>query len=538
MPVIAAYPDPIRAYVRVETNWADTPAVDFVKILRVDSVTGVCTPLRPYICFDGDYLALSCGHAIFWDTEVPLDRQVFYVAQGLGAPCISNPIIVDTFTRTVAAGGWGTADSGQVWTTSGGVATDYSVSGGFGRHSLGSVNAARRTIIDGPLTNVDIRALLAPGVVATGAAIDMGVAGRFMDASNFYLAEARFETAGTVTARIRKNVAGVFTTLTSVATGITYTAATQIDALFHMHGSTLSLKLWDASAPEPAAFTTTTTDTSFPSGGAVAFRTILAAGNTNTLPVVVAMDNLYVSDPCAPCVPVTAETPPLTIGSDGKFRLKDPVRPCRDLVVPLCFDQVASADCLPGSGVFFASMATESFATNSMSVNPTNAEFPIAISRTRRGVTSVLTLVTRTFADRDELKLITKPGSPLLFQGPPQYGIPDRYMDVGETDFERGLTDHKFQVRVATLPHVEVARVAGPTLGVCGSRLKDLCDTFSTWQEIVDAGLNWDDLVRGRAGQPNPTVDFRTWDDVLAEFADWNAVNNGTRTWYDLEVGD
>lgn len=336
MPVIAAFPDPVRAYVRVETNWADTPAVEFVRVLRVDSVTEVCTPLRPYICFSGDYLTVSCGHAIFWDTEVPLDRQVYYITEGLDAPCIS---------------------------------------------------------------------------------------------------------------------------------------------------------------PDPG-------------------------------------------DPCVPCVPVTAQTPELTIGSDGKFRLKDPVRPCRDQVVPLCFDQVASVDCLPGSGIFFASMGAESFAANSLTLNPANAEFPIAMSRIRRSVASTLTLVTRTFTDRDALKLITKPGSPLLFQGPPQYGIPDVYMNVGEVDYERGLTDHRVQTRVVDMPFVATARPPGPTQGVCGSRVGDLCDTYPTWQDMQDAGLTWDDLVRGRAGQPDPTDGFRTWDDVLAEFADWDDVNDGTRTWTDLEMGN
>ncbi len=35
----------------------------------------------------------------------------------------------DAFARTVETG-WGTADSGQAWTTTGGSASDYSVTGG------------------------------------------------------------------------------------------------------------------------------------------------------------------------------------------------------------------------------------------------------------------------------------------------------------------------------------------------------------------------------------------------------------------------
>ena len=536
MPVIATFPDPTRAYVRVETNWADTPAVEFVKVLRVDSVTGVCVPLRPYICFDGDYLAASCGHAIFWDTEVPLDRQVFYVTQGLNAPCVpAQAIEYDLFGRTVAAS-WGTATSGQAYVQMGGAAADYAVDGARGTISVTATSVDRAQRLDVGQPNQDVRIDLITPVTPTGGSSTQGVAIRLADTNNFYRATASISTAGVVSAQLSKRVAGSLTTISTLATTLTTGGGGDLILRAQALGTTIRMKIWPSGSTEPTAWTLSAADTSLATGDEIAAYARREAAEVT--PTIFTFDNLYVTDPCAPCEEVTATSDPLTMGSDGKFRLKDPVRPCRDLAVPLCFDQVASADCLPGSGVFFASMSTESFATNSMSVNPTNAEFPLAISRTRRGVASTLTLVARTFADRDALKLITKPGSPLLFQGPPQYGIPDRYMDVGDTDFERGLTDHKFQVRTVALPHVEVARPAGPSLGVCGSRLKDLCDTYATWQEIVDAGLNWDDLVRGRAGQPDPTTAFRTWDDVLAEFADWDDVNDGTRTWQGLEVGD
>src|SRR5574341_813829 len=118
MPIISVFPDVVRAYNRVEVNWADTPAVQYARVLRVDVESGTCTPLRPYICYNGDYLLLSCGHGIFFDTEVPLDRQVYYITEGLDAPCIpSGDAVSDTFSR-VTASGWGTADTGQPGHTS------------------------------------------------------------------------------------------------------------------------------------------------------------------------------------------------------------------------------------------------------------------------------------------------------------------------------------------------------------------------------------------------------------------------------------
>jgi hypothetical protein len=337
MPILTAYPDVPRAYVRVEASWADTPVVTQASVVRVDVVTETCTPLRPYVCFDGDELELSCGLGIWWDTEVPLDRQVYYITQSTQAPCI--PVGVD---------------------------------------------------------------------------------------------------------------------------------------------------------------------------------------------------------PCVPCEIVTAESGMVTIPSNGAFRLRDPVRPCHDLYVPLCFDQVPDPTCLPGSGVFFASMDTESYGTNAILLNPTNASNPLLVSRQRRNVTSVLTLVTRTFADRDDLLTLLNPGSPVLLQGPPQYGINDRYMAVDDVSVERGLSDHKFPIRVNTLPYTAVGRPAGPTQGVCGSQVGDTCDIYSTWQELADAGLTWADLIRGYASQDSGAAfaNRRTWDDVNAEFVDWDDVNTGGRTCVDLEVGN
>lgn len=347
MPIITAFPNQPRAWVRVEINWADTPSVQYARVLRYNTVTGECEPLRPYICYNGDYLLLSCGHGIFFDTEVPFDVPVYYITEGLDAPCIPDP------------------------------------------------------------------------------------------------------------------------------------------------------------------------------------------------------------DPCVPCTPTTADTSldPVTIESDGQFWLRDPVRPCHDRAVPLCFtpaNNAAESDgtfCIPASGIFFASMGTEAYEPNTLTLNPTNARRPLAMSRQRRDVSSVLTLVTRTFDDRDALLALTEPGSPLYFAGPAAYGIPRRWMDVGTVSFERGLSDHKYQVRVADLPFVAVDRPAGPTQGTCGSQVSDLCDIYATWDDMAAAGLTWDDLIRGLAGSETAPdfAAYRRWtagaNSVLNSFADWNAVDNGTRTWTDLEVG-
>lgn len=333
MPSISAFPDTTRAYVRVEINWADTPSVTYAKVLRYNSVTGECIPLRPYVCFEGDYLKLSCGHGIFWDTEVPLDTPVYYITQGLDAPCV-------------------------------------------------------------------------------------------------------------------------------------------------------------------------------PAGD------------------------------CAPCVPVSEQTLFLTVDSGGSFFFGDPVRPCNDIPVPLCFTQpTGDPTCVPGNGVFFASMGDEEINANDIILNPTNADLPIDVSRTMGGISSVLTLVTRTFADLTSLRAMLKPGGPRMWRVPAGYNQIDLYMAVNPLRDIRGLSDHRYPVRINEMPFTQVRRPAGPSQGVCGTRVEDICDT---WQDLQDDGFTWDDLLRGAAG-PNPPADFRRWTvgaNSVLSLGTWNAVNNGTRTWNDTLEGN
>lgn len=544
MPNITVFPDVPRAYNRVEVNWADTPSVTHARVLRVDVETGTCTPLRPYICFDGDALLLSCGHGIFWDTEVPLDRSVYYITEGADNPCIPvTPTVFDSYSR-VLVDSWGVADSGQAYTLSGGTNPgNYDVNSGRGLQTMDSVNVRRHSFITTTGVtdqNVYVTSFL-PIATTTGGSITQWLLGRLTDVNNWYSARIELNNTQMISLVLCKRVASLVTDLTvPLNVGIQHLIDEPWRIRLNVTGSVISGKAWRTSQNEPSMWQAQVVDTDLPSGTGVGVATRLEVGNLNS-PIVSSFDDLYLGDPCDPCVPVTAASEPSTMPSNGAFRLKDPVRPCNDIYMPLCFDQSTLADhrqtgqyCAPGTGVFFASMETETYEPNTLTVNPTNARRPIAITRQRRDVASNLTVVARTFTDRDNLLRLTSPGSPILLQGPPQYGIPDRYMDVGTVGVDRGLTDHRFQVRVMQMPHVAVDRPAGPSSGVCGSRVADLCDF--TFDELAAEGNTWEDLVRGRP--TGATTGFRTWNDVLGEFADWDDVNDGVRTWYDLETGD
>ena len=83
MPVISAFADhPTHPYVRVEVNWADTPSVQYAGVYRVDVATGECTPLRPYICYNGWELLLSCGVASNLCDEYAWPDKLHWNAKG------------------------------------------------------------------------------------------------------------------------------------------------------------------------------------------------------------------------------------------------------------------------------------------------------------------------------------------------------------------------------------------------------------------------------------------------------------------------
>lgn len=193
-----------------------------------------------------------------------------------------GPSVADAFGRTVASG-WGTADTGQAWATSGGSASDHSVSSGLARHLLGSVNISRWAVVPQVTADCDVTATVATTALATGASQYVALAGRWVDSSNTYLARIEFTTAAAVALTIRSRVGGTETQLAGgTVAGLTHAANTRFNLRFQIIGSTLQAKVWTGT--EPDAWTVTVTDTSFTAAGSVGVRSILATGNTNTSP--------------------------------------------------------------------------------------------------------------------------------------------------------------------------------------------------------------------------------------------------------------
>jgi hypothetical protein len=188
----------------------------------------------------------------------------------------------------------------------------------------------------------------------------------------------------------------------------------------------------------------------------------------------------------------------IMLPSLGACQFKDPLRPGNNVRVDFAFDP--NPLCTPSEGIFWQSLDTESQAANAAVFNVNNQANPTVVSKVRSSVTSTLTLVSRTFADRDRLITLLAPGSPLLFQAPDEYGLPDRFMSVGADSVSRVLPDHRFPIRVFSLPHSVVSAPGGPMSGTIGARWQDTCNRYATWAAVNSAGLTWIQVLDGLAG--------------------------------------
>jgi hypothetical protein len=210
---------------------------------------------------------------------------------------VTDQVVVgDNFNRTTASG-LGSADFvGGAWSTAGGSASDFSTAAGTGVPPLGvasqantTVNVARSATIGSVVDSAQL-GLLAVPVVAVGGEIDVALYARYIDGNNHYLAELQFGTDQSVTLRVRKNVAGTFSTVGSTFTQAwSYSAGSQVWVRLVVNGPAIMARAWLYGSLEPSTWQISTTDTSLTAAGGVGFRSSLASTNTNTLPVTITL---------------------------------------------------------------------------------------------------------------------------------------------------------------------------------------------------------------------------------------------------------
>lgn len=251
--------------------------------------------------------------------------------------------------------------------------------------------------------------------------------------------------------------------------------------------------LGSASGTATVLATTTITCSGVAPASTVAARLAVQMTGTPAVGVTVNVASITLTNAAG-----SATSGAVVLSSLGSCQLKDPLRPGNNVRVDFSFDP--NPLCTPTEGVFWQSLDADQRAANSATFNINNQADPVVVSKVRSSPTNTLTLVSRTFADRDRLNDLFAPGTPVLFQVPDQYGVPDRYMSIATTSETRVLPDHKIPIRVFSLPHAVCAAPGGPMQGTVGARWSDTCNRYATWAAVNAAGLTWIQVLDGLAG--------------------------------------
>lgn len=129
-------------------NRGDTSGSELVTAVN-DTVTSLIVHTPPDGNFERAPWIISTGPAAapnLHPTHFPFDLRI---GGEIVRATACEPGAWDSFTRSTS-NGWGTANSGQAWTASGGAAGDYFTQGSEAGHTLTNVNASRWSTIPAP----------------------------------------------------------------------------------------------------------------------------------------------------------------------------------------------------------------------------------------------------------------------------------------------------------------------------------------------------------------------------------------------------
>ena len=192
--------------------------------------------------------------------------------------------VYDDFNRSTG-NSWGNATSGQAWSQTGGVASNFGTNGTdqIGFQQLTTANVMRTNFIA-----TDKNAIFGGDVIFTagsssGATWRAWIQGRYTDQSNFYAVEFALTTAGIFTYQLVKFVAGVKTTLSSLVTVPgTFTSRTAWRAEIRTVGTSIQAWVYRTTELRPALPTFSVTDASLTTGGNSAMSSMLDTSGTGS----------------------------------------------------------------------------------------------------------------------------------------------------------------------------------------------------------------------------------------------------------------
>ncbi|WP_405531492.1 hypothetical protein OG592_26960 [Streptomyces avidinii] len=191
------------------------------------------------------------------------------------------PLAADTFTRTVAAGGWGTASDGHTYTLTGGVSNnERSVASNRGLVTVSaSQTLHRQQTVAETCTDCDVRVQMAVSATATGGTLNGCVLLRWTSSTAHYRARVEFLTGGTVSVSV---TTGATIIGSNAATGLSYTPGATFEVRVRIIGYRILMRVWATGTVEPEVWHIDRTDVSSTNpSGVVGLSAHGATGNTN-----------------------------------------------------------------------------------------------------------------------------------------------------------------------------------------------------------------------------------------------------------------
>jgi hypothetical protein len=225
--------------------------------------------------------------------EFPVDLRV---GGEVVTATAATSLAADDFGRTVAAGGWGTASDGHVWTLTGGVSnSERSVASSRGVVTVSaSQTLHRQQTVSETCMDCDVRVQMAVSATATGGTLNSCVLLRWSSATNHYRARVEFLTGGTISVSV---TSGATIIGSNAATGLSYTPGATFEVRVRIIGYRILMRVWPTGTVEPEVWHIDRTDVgaSFASG-AVGLSAHGGGGNTN-VGVEYRWDSLEVANP-------------------------------------------------------------------------------------------------------------------------------------------------------------------------------------------------------------------------------------------------
>ena len=219
----------------------------------------------------------------------------------------SPAFVLDTFARTVA-NGFGRADVGGAWTTSGS-ASSFAVANGVGSITMAKAGAQLSGYVSSAArTDADVTASVALSAVPIGGPVYLTVQGRRVSTGNEYSAKVLVNADRSLTIRLIRVAGGTETAIAGPVklTGLTYSAGVRIDVHLQVTGTgptQLAARAWLDGTAEPTAWQVTASDATaaLQAPGTVGVVTYLSSAATNA-PVTTSIARLE-ADPTTPPPP-------------------------------------------------------------------------------------------------------------------------------------------------------------------------------------------------------------------------------------------